>query len=254
MDLGLRRTMNEEQLTEYREAFLLFQLLVKDPEKRKLTALNSKAKGKEPLFGSKASGPNQARQRLVELGYVRELKIERAKLYELTDKGRGRLVEINHAPATNYTQVTGEILDEYAACFRDYHDQFGAPSTMSAESSPAQVDLPTTKESFGPAEVSTAIATQTAVSKEAVVRLLDQLKQTKFHHRSYVPIHALRREVESEYGHAAASHATFDRLLKELRADRTIRMVPITDLNVPEDQLRDSIEGIGEILFYVEHL
>ncbi|TWT40057.1 hypothetical protein KOR42_50240 [Thalassoglobus neptunius] len=247
--------MTEDDKSEYREAFLLLQLLQNDPENRRLGSLNKHAIGNSKLFGKKVSVPNDLRKELCEAGYIREFdKKGRSAKYEITERGRGRLAETRQFPES-LNKITGEMINELIVCVGEYHSQFDSLAVPAATN---QVEETHSQESNAEnhydavPSVTTTTAVSNDVIRSAVLEAIMELKRSEFHHRSYVPVYAVRRRIRERLGTQSASHETFDSIMKELWNQKKIRLVATTDLSLPEDQLQDALPGEGRTLFYVE--
>lgn len=67
-----------------------------------------------------------------------------------------------------------------------------------------------------------------------------------------VPVHEVRRRIAEQLGPEAASHHVLDQIIRNLRSDRKIRLIAISDnRGMTEQQLADSIPGLNETLAYV---
>ncbi|MEW4486641.1 hypothetical protein AB1L42_01085 [Thalassoglobus sp. JC818] len=246
--------MTEDDKSEYREAFLLLQLLQSDPEKRRLGNLNKHAIGNSKLFGKKVSVPKELRSELCEAGYIREFdKKGRSAKYEITERGRGRLAETRQYPEA-LNKITGEMINELIACVSEYHSQFdllAVPAPTQAEDPRTELSTPANEFEAAPA-VSTSTAVSSDVIRSAVLEEIAELKRNEFHHRSYVPVYAVRRRIRERFGMQSAGHGTLDSIMKELWNQKKIRLIATTDLSLPEDQLQDALPGEGRTLFFVE--
>jgi hypothetical protein len=85
--------------------------------------------------------------------------------------------------------------------------------------------------------------------KDRLLNIITEMKDEEYHFRSYVPIHEVRSRMEAATG---VGKKEFNDMMKQMRNDKKIRLVAITDANVPNEQLKNSIPGLGETLFYVE--
>ncbi len=89
--------------------------------------------------------------------------------------------------------------------------------------------------------------------KHSAYKELTNLLTEKYSFSKLVPIHEIRQEIRASLGDSAATHASLDEALQELRREGKIRLVAISDLSeATKQQLNDSIDGYGETLFYAE--
>lgn len=239
--------MTNDPLREYQEAFLLLQLLQRDPDRRKKSVLNDLAKANRTLFGTKAAVPNGVRADLLAAGYVSETKKRGAFIYEITDRGKSRLAELQQYPE-RLNRVTGEMVNELLAYLREFGGQFESPtvSTTVDTTPPAPATAPAPEP-----VIATKVAT-TAEIREEILRALPQLHRNEYAGRSLVPIFAIRQRVGDALGPDAATHDQFDPVMKALRSEGQLRLVAGTDPTLPQEQREAAIPGIGETLFYAE--
>ncbi|MEZ6121556.1 MAG: hypothetical protein R3C49_00115 [Planctomycetaceae bacterium] len=144
---------------------------------------------------------------------------------------------------------------DLAACLAELHDQLIATSSSKAAAKRGYVNTKPERDSREDS-VRTAGTTPAAVSTEtirdAVLTILAELKANQFHAASYVPVYAVRRAIAARFGTEASGHNRLDDIIRQLRNEGRLRLVAITDLNVPADQLADAIPGMGQTLFYME--
>jgi hypothetical protein len=88
---------------------------------------------------------------------------------------------------------------------------------------------------------------------EIIFREFQGLAREKYGHTGLVPIHEIRQRVAERLGPEFAHHDIFDEKVQQLRQQRRVRMIPISDLRqATPGQLNDSIPGVNETLYYLE--
>ena len=86
-----------------------------------------------------------------------------------------------------------------------------------------------------------------------VLEALAELKSEKYARQDLVPVWELRRSIAEVYGSETASHEFFDRLLKDMRWRKVVRLVAIGDRSdATLEQMDESIPGEEEDLFYIQ--
>lgn len=91
------------------------------------------------------------------------------------------------------------------------------------------------------------------MSRDDIHGYIAELRRGPYAGEDLIPIHDLRRVVGEHLGADAASHARLDPLLMEMRADRALKLIAISDgRQATDDQIRDSIPGVNETIFYLD--
>ena len=233
-----------EHLLPYMKAFILLELFLKRGEtatkgelERRLPRASqrttAKRKASSPLqeLGLTA-GPvaDRVRQLLAEKGYITVAKVGRAIRCTLTSDGLEYLTTLQQYPEIKFN-VAAEQLNQLMRASREA--SFRAPEAAPAARVEAQ---PTAAE-----------------LEKSLFEAFEELRREKYQRSGMVPIYEIRRQVAARLGPTAARHDVFDEAAKQLWRSGRVRMVSIAEPDkATTDQLRDSIEGIGETLFYLE--
>jgi hypothetical protein len=91
------------------------------------------------------------------------------------------------------------------------------------------------------------------VNDKAVLSAIEGLAKEEYLRDGIVPVHALRKKIIEKYGPQAGTHAALDQMLKQLRREKRIRMIPIGDLSrATREELDASVPGEGGLLFDIE--
>ena len=215
-------------LAPHQRAFLLMQLLSADgrtlTEGKANGALRTRVARQDlELTPSMAA---QLRRKMAGQGYLRAEKQGRSLHLTLTDAGLAYLATLRHHPAAAFP-VTGTAINDLVDAAR----VAPVPQAASGETAaPPPADL-----------------------REAAYATFRELVRERFSRNGLVPIFSLRREMARKFGPAAARHDALDVPILQLRRDRKIRLISISDTrSASADELEDSITNEYETLFYVE--
>lgn len=212
---------SNETVRNYRESHLLLQLL-KSPAGRL---------GGEDLRRLGAAGRNldmnraTARSVLLSLagrGLVKAEGVSGRESFELTDAGKAALAE--------------SLFEESA--------------TISLKGKTLNALLDAARGRGQKAKKQDRPATREEVAREVEAAFSELLRE--HHTLGMVPIHEIRQAVREKLGDGAASRGVFDDIILGLR-HRGYRLTPITNRSlVTAKQLQDSVDGLGETLFFLE--
>ena len=87
---------------------------------------------------------------------------------------------------------------------------------------------------------------------ESIVSEVTGLFNGKYADEGQVPIHEIRQRIKDSLGGQAASPKVFDAEMQRLRREGEIDLIAISDMRKStQEQLDNSIEGVGETFFYV---
>jgi len=88
--------------------------------------------------------------------------------------------------------------------------------------------------------------------ESAVTRIFTELLNERYANTGLVPIHEVRTTIRQRFGMTVASHEVFDDVLFGMRRSKKVALLSISDRSsATEEQLRDSIVGVGETFFYL---
>lgn len=284
-----------EQLQNQQTAFLLLQLLGGDEPQVMKSELNKDAVRAGKALDLSPKQANSLRDQLVphyvEKSRGRTPKGGTADFYTLTDRGKAYLLELEQYPGR--LPVNGRAINRLLQVVRDLtHDEFGATSDDAAtelqtthptsqprsqptpQSTPKQAPQPTSQPAASatpqsanqtddrPDAVEAHVQTTEPAAtiafesiRAGILQALGELHSGPYHHRDYVPIHAIRTLIEERFGAQTASHAVFDDEMHALRRDGQVRLIAITDSSTANTrELEAAIPGVHETLFYAERL
>ena len=221
--------MNGADLRAFQEAFLLLQILG-EPERRIALGPANKALGNasnRSLGLAKAGPANKLREALADEGLlviekVRTPKGGNTKEFVLTDAGLARLHELPQYPGE--LRIPGRAIDRLRVSLLER------------------------------SEVSRVLqeGSSTENIAEVVMEVVESLHRERHWESGMIPIHEVREQVRARLP-AFSNHANLDPVIKGLWKQERIGLVPISDKSTAsERQLRDSIPGVGQILFYAE--
>ncbi|WP_422930237.1 hypothetical protein [Singulisphaera sp. PoT] len=234
-----------DELLQAQEAFILLQVFRAKEQKLTRSDLNGKLKSRAAVgqleFDVKAA-PETIDYHLAELVDKQCLTVLKRGVsisFELNpEKGAAALASSKQHEAVSFT-LTGETLNALLTTARQSKVlHVAAVSAESGELPTVDMDnLETPPKTLSPLEIS---------------KFLDQLRTGKYAGKDLIPIHELRQLVGSNLGEALATHAVFDRIVKEMRSDGQLEVIAISDnRDATQEQLDDSIPGMNETLFYI---
>ncbi len=231
------------ELLEFQEAYLLLQVFRAEGRSLSRSKINDKLKTKaavQSLEFDPKSDPATIHYHLsalVENAALAENRTGTSTSFTLTESGLRALATARQHVAASFT-LKGEALNELLAAARGSTPVSGDEKESELGTAPEPATQP------GP-------ATPT-VGEDDILRLVDHLKAGDFAGRELIPIHEVRRLVAEHHGRDAASHPTFDRLVKRLRSDDRLVLTAISDSRgVTQQELDDSIPGMNEVIFYI---
>jgi DNA-binding HxlR family transcriptional regulator len=223
-----------DKLVEHAKALILVQLLVAPGRKMKKSEANKRlTTGQRKSLDLGLASANQLREQLAKDGFLsREQKPGRgaAVSYKLTDRGLAMLGTLEQYPPLQI-RMKGDQLNALIAAVRAEGSAWQAPKP---EPIPSPKPVPERLH-------------------EAILAEFEDLRRERYSHAGLVPIPEVRRRVADKYGAEAARHDVFDTHVQQLRQQRRLRLVPISDLrDATPEQLNDAIPGVNETLFYLE--
>jgi predicted transcriptional regulator len=215
-----------EEVRKRRVHFLLLQVL----EAPGHSTTDTEANGRHKSFGTQSLGLNaatsgQLRRELAAQGLLDMTGTGRSTLFSLTRAGQLRLGNGEFLPDRDLT-LSGKTLNDLLEAAREVGKQF----TSDTRESHAPVDL-----------------------EKALQDAYSELRRERYATSGLVPIHELRAEIRKRFGEVSARHDVFDAAVNSLRLNRGMRIIPIADhAKATPQQIQDSIQGVGEVLFYLE--
>jgi hypothetical protein len=229
--------MITEELREAQKAYLLLQLFDADNqtltrgEANKFRDLRKSAK--ISLSFAKAAVPNYRRERLAEMGYLK-VTPGRTISYTLLPDGRDYLAAcVRHLGHNDFKfTIKGKTLNALIA----------AASEPSFRTEPAPTK-----------PISEQVIPDAAQLAEAVMAEFEDLCRERHGRSGLVPIHEVRQRITERFGAAAGRHDVLDEVILALWRDKRVGLEGISDLgSATEQQLNDSIPGVGNTIFYLE--
>jgi predicted transcriptional regulator len=226
-------TSISDEVRNAQKAFLLLQLL--DADDRRLSKGEANAAITDELRTSLSLNPvsaNYRRGKLAEQGYIRISKAGRSEEYSLTSDGLDYLAatttHLTHARIT----IHGRTLNALVAAAQER--SFERDGTAA------------------PSEAERPVPTQAELA-DGVLAVFQELRRERYARSGLVPIHEVRARVAERFGSAAARHDLLDDVIQELWRQRRIGLEAISDLaGATQEQLNDSIPGVGNTTFYLE--
>lgn len=218
-----------DQVRNLRLSYLLLQSLKTHPqplpEAEANGLLDSYARDGLELNSATAS---HLRQELVRQGLFARTGSGRAIAYTLTPAGR--LAVGNSAfPDDRKFPLTGRVLNQLLEMAREVGKQFTPDPEL-------PVPPPKAEE-----------------IERAILAAFEEMLRERHHVTGLVPIHEVRDAVRHRFGEVAARHDVFDPVLLRLRLTGGLRLVPISNpRDATPEQLRASVPGMGETIFYLE--
>lgn len=89
--------------------------------------------------------------------------------------------------------------------------------------------------------------------RHAILESFEELLREEHGVTRLVPIHQVREAIRKRLGSTSARHDHFDEAVLSLWRKKRLGIVPITDPSrATPEQLRDSIPGEGDTLYYLE--
>ena len=225
-----------DELREAQKAYLLLQLLnaenqtLTKGDANKFTELRDA--GKVALGFTKTAVPNLRRERLAELGYLK-ITPGRSAQYSLLPDGLEYLAACTrHLGHLEIKALKGRTINALIAAAREPAFQQSPPTVQPA----VEPGLPT--------------PTQLA---DAILAEFEELRREHHSRSGLVPIHQVRQRIAERFGPEAARHDVLDEAILSLWREKLISLEGISDLgSATEQQLNDSIQGVGNTLFYLE--
>jgi len=234
-----RPSHHEDSQLQAQESYILLQLFRSKDGPLSRSKLNDKLKSKAAIGSLEFKIKEEPEtidyhlSLLVEKGYVEEKRQGVGVSYALGDEGRKALATATQHEGATFN-LTGGLLNELLKLAR--------------ESNPAAEVVDPPKPSDGPAPA----PEHRSIGVQDILELIDQLKSGDYAGRDLIPIHELRALVAERHGKEAASHPTFDPLLKRIRGDDQLDLIAISDnRDATQEQLDDSIPGMNETIFYI---
>jgi DNA-binding MarR family transcriptional regulator len=238
------------ELFEYQRAFVLLKFFTASDRRLTQPQLEQRLGKMTGTMGfgegRDGDGPDSRLVGHILRGFVREKALVRdGDRYELTEQGEELLGASDQYPGAEFT-LTGREFNRICEAVR--HGGFDAQPPEQARPAPKE-QAPAAPVQPEPVEVKAPVTLTTSV----LLELVEELRSERYLRTGMVPIWDLRRQVAARIGQEAATHATLDPLLKQLRRQDRVRLVSIADRSrATTDQLDDSIPGENETFFYVE--
>lgn len=223
-----------EELREAQKAYLLLQLLNADDQmltRGEANKFRDLSKGaKISLNFHKVAAANYRRERLADMNLLK-ITPGRAIHYTLLPDGRDYLAAcVRHLNNVEF-RIKGKTLNTLIA--HAHESSFQPQATISPD----------------------AVITHTSPAQlvDTVLALFEELRRERHSRSGLVPIHEVRQRIAERYGAAAARHDVLDEVILGLWRDKRIGLEGISDLgSASEQQLNDSIPGVGNTIFYLE--
>lgn len=226
---GTRLKLDVDQETQdWRRSLLLFTFLKKDVPLTNAEAnrdLNDHARKGLELNAATA---NHLREEAASKGYLEKETRGRSVRYALTAPGLQQLAQL---PVYGVLKVRlkGDALNRLLEAAREV------------------------ARSFEPASRRDERAAEPVEVEAYVLSTIETLRRERHQYSGMVPIHEIRAEVQRKFGAAAASHAQLDPLFYKLHREKRLHLLSIADHSkATQEQLQESITGVGEVLFYCE--
>lgn len=220
---------------EAQKAYLLLQLLNAEGqtltrgEANKFRDLTKRARGM--LNISKAAMANYRRERLAESKYLM-ITPGRTIHYTLLPDGRDYLAAcVRHLDGVEF-RLKGKTLNTLIALAHETGFHVNSATTESK------------RETVAPDSAQLAIS---------VLAAFEDLRRERHSRSGLVPIHEVRQWIADRHGLDAARHDILDEVILDLWRDKRIGLEGISNLgSATEQQLNDSIPGVGNTIFYLE--
>ena len=179
---------------------------------------------------------------LLSAGSLEERRQGVSTIYTLIDDGRRALGLAKQYDDIPFT-LTGAALNALLGAARDStakHHPKAAHHAEESQATPEPAHHAPTKKSH-------------PLEPQQIHDYIAQLKADKFAGRDLIPIHEVRSLVAHHHGTEAASHPTFDPMLKRMRSEGELEIIAIADSrDTPQQHLDDSIPGMNETLFFID--
>jgi hypothetical protein len=234
-------------LLSFQRAFLLMQLL--SAKGRTLTEGQANRLPKVAQEDLELTKPlaNQLRRKLAGEGYVRSSKEGRSLHLAITDAGVAHLVSLRHHTEASFT-VSGAGLNALVDATRS-----AATAATTTTVRPSGDATAGTTVHHGGDRAGPATAQPPPDLAAAAYSAFRELARERFSRNGLVPIFEVRRELAKKYGPAAARHDALDVPILQLRKDKKIRLISISDTrSASAGELEESITNGYETLFYME--
>jgi DNA-binding PadR family transcriptional regulator len=230
-----------EELLRNQEAFILLQVFRARDQRLTRSELNQKLKSKAAEGQLEFDTRNSPQtidyhlSRLVEKRCLIEHRKGVSVAYTLDpDRGSEALASAKQHDAVSFT-LTGQTLNALIQAARGSLTEHGGTPPHDEP-----IPSPPTESSPSP------------LGPEEIAKIVERLRSTSVARDGLVPIHEVRRLVAEEHGLEAASHGAFDPLLKRMRSDGQVKLMPISDKRrATQEQLDASIPGVNETIFYI---
>ena len=226
---GSVHVASDESVQQRRVAYLLFQLVNAPADGFTPTELKKKLGSQESKLKLNPATARLVLSKFAEEQLITVSRTARAEKYRLTPSGYAHLVALSFDDLGEIT-LSGSALTLLLRTAR------GITAPVSQTPSPP-LPPPTT-----------------AQLEAAVLESVAKLRAEKHANTGLVPIHEVRLAIRLQFGEEAASHHIFDEVVYGLRRTKKVDLLSISDRSgASEEQLRDSIVGVGETFFYLEN-
>lgn len=233
------KSPSNDRVIEFRTIYLLLRTLAAEsetePDRSTRAAANKFEKSWVDTLELNVATADYLRIGLCGRGFLTMTKAGPTPEFALTPSGRSELGSWGFDKLAEFElKFTGKTLNALLEAAREVGKQ-----DLAAEPAAAP---PALRPTATPDDIDRAIAAA-----------FNDLLREEFAVSGMVPIHRVRAVIRDSLGDAAARHDAFDPAVLRLWQVGELRLFPITDLSkASPDELRDSIPGTGETLFYLE--
>jgi predicted transcriptional regulator len=220
-------------LQQKRVTHILLQLVEIPEGGQTPTELNGKLGSQKSKLKLNAATARYVRGELVDRQLVDVNRTDRSEKYVLTPAGYSYLVTLSFDDLGKM-KLSGSALTRLLRAARNG----SAPPTERLDEPPVKLQV-----------------AQTSQLEAAVLEIFARLRRERHANTGLVPIHEVRSEIRSRFGEGSASHDVFDEVILSMRRTQKVALLSISDRSRATDaELRDSIVGVGETLFYLENV
>ncbi len=229
-----------DELLQNQEAFILLQVFRSEEQRLTRSELNAKLNtvtATRQLEFNVKSSPETIEYHLANLVEKNCLDEQRRGIsisYSLSpDRGAKELASAKQYDSVSFN-MTGKTLNALLKAAR-------GTVFEPLEDLPAEVEEPTIE-----------TPTHKPVDAETIAKYIAQLHAGQYAGKDLIPIHEVRRLVADHHGLEAASHSSFDPVLKRMRSEGELDLIAISDgRDATQQEMDDSIPGLNETIFYI---
>jgi hypothetical protein len=232
--IGKVNHTTDASIQQLRVAHLLLQLLDVPKDGQASTDLNKRLGSQKTSLQLNAATARHVRGELHDKHLIAVIRTARSEKYLLTPAGYSYLVTFPFDDLGKLT-LSGSALTQLLRAARN-----GGAQTPEHDS---KVTSRSTE------------ALTTSQLERAVMEIFVKLLHERHANTGLVPIHEVRVTIRQQFGEEAASHGVFDEVVRGMRRSKKLALLSISDRSrATEEQLRDSIVGVGETFFYLENV